>query len=69
MNHWMRPLNQSTDVHVQTEAYREGYRAYLSWECNGGDKPENPYWCGDQDQESSFHEQWQQGWDAAAWDS
>jgi hypothetical protein len=53
---------------AKSSAYRDGYAAYLSWSCNAGLRPENPYWSGHIDGESPYYEQWQQGWDDAAWD-
>jgi hypothetical protein len=53
----------------KSSAWRDGYDAYLSYSSNGGERPENPHWSGHLDGESVAYEQWQLGWDDAAWDS
>lgn len=50
-------------------AYREGYESGLSWVINGGPRPDNPYWMGSLDGESSEFEQWEEGLSDACFDS
>jgi len=69
MSTWWKPMDHRSSTSTITVAYREGYNAYLSWECNGGERPENPYWTGDLEGEPREHTEWQAGWDAAAWDN
>jgi hypothetical protein len=70
MQNWFKPIaDRNRPIPRRSEAWREGYAAYLSWDCTGGERPDNPYWTGSTEGESYNYEQWQQGWDDAAWDS
>lgn len=69
MINWMRAMDDRP-AHIPTKstAYREGYDAYLSWCCNGGERPDNPYWTGDISGEPTSYHEWQDGWYDAGFD-